>query len=357
MPWLRKHDPAIHFGSNLLTFNSPYCREKCSHYGQTIPLHPSPHITKPTDSSLEEEERVERDESRKVLPPRNLSEVSRGQVPRKSPSSDAVDKVLPTIGHITSKTPSPSKPSVAKPATEAKPKSFSLRRAPPVSIVGPHAFAMLCNQPDVQLFTMSFSQAVELAFTQTDITSLDPDLSTIPPEYHEYAELFSDKETEKLPPHRPYNHQIPLEPGSTPPFGTIYSMSPTELETLRKYIVENLKKGFIRHSQSPCGAPILFVKKPDGTLRLCVDYRGLNKITTKNRYPLPLIGEMLDRISRAKYFTKVDLRDGYHRLRMASREKWQTAFRCRYSLFEYNVIPFGLYNAPGTFQHYMNDTF
>ena len=171
---------------------------------------------------------------------------------------------------------------------------------------------MLCNQPDVQLFTMSFSQAVELASTQADTTSLDPDLSTIPPEYHEYAELFSDKEAEKLPPHRPYDHQIPLEPGSTPPFGTIYSMSPTELETLRKYIVENLKKGFIRHSQSPCGAPILFVKKPDGTLRLCVDYRGLNKITTKNRYPLPLIGEMLDRISRAKYFTKVDLHDGYH---------------------------------------------
>src|SRR6202048_1944245 len=134
-------------------------------------------------------------------------------------------------------------------------------------------------------------------------------------------------------------------------------MSPTELEVLRKYIDENLKKGFIRHSQSSCGAPILFVKKADGTLRLCVDYRALNKITTKNRYPLPLIGELLDRISRAKYFTKFDVRDGYHRLRMATGEEWKTAFRCRYGLFEYNVMPFGLCNAPGTFQHYMNDTF
>ena len=89
-------------------------------------------------------------------------------------------------------------------------------------------------------------------------------------------------------------------------------MSPTELEVLRKYIDENLKKGFIRHSQSSCGAPILFVKKADGTLRLCVDYRALNKITTKNHYPLPLIGELLDRISRAKYFTKFNVRDGYH---------------------------------------------
>ena len=142
-----------------------------------------------------------------------------------------------------------------------------------------------------------------------------------------------------------------------PPFGTIYSMSPTELEVLRKYIEDHLQKGFIRHSQSPYGAPIFFVKKADGSLRLCVDYRALNKITTKNRYPLPLIGELLNRISSAKFFTKSDVRDGYHRLRMAKGEEWKTAFRCQYGLFEYNVMPFGLCNAPGTFQHYMNDTF
>jgi len=88
-----------------------------------------------------------------------------------------------------------------------------------------------------------------------------------------------------------------------------------------------------------------------------MDYRGLNKITIKNRYPLPLIGELLERISKAKYFTKFDVRDGYNRLRIASGEEWKTAFRCRYGLFEYTVMPFGLCNAPGTFQHYMNDTF
>ena len=92
-------------------------------------------------------------------------------------------------------------------------------------------------------------------------------------------------------------------------------------------------------------------------LRLCVDYRRLNKITIKNRYPLPLIGELLEQISKAKYFTKFDLRDGYNRLMIASREEWKTAFRCRYGLFEYTVMPFGLCNAPGTFQHYMNDMF
>jgi len=216
---------------------------------------------------------------------------------------------------------------------------------------------MACNHPEAQLFSMSFApRSAELASTSL-VTERAPNLSLIPPEYHEFADLFSKTEAKKLPPHRPYDHQIPLEPGTTPPFGTIYSLSPMELETLQKYIEDNLNKGFIRHSQAPCGAPVLFVKKADGSLRLCVDYRGLNKISKKNRYPLPLIRELLDRISRAKYFTKMDVRDRYHRLRIATGEEWKTGFRCRYGLFEYTVMPFGLCNAPGTFQHYMNDTF
>src|SRR5579859_5298526 len=117
----------------------------------------------------------------------------------------------------------------------------------------------------------------------------------------------------------------------------LWPTRPGRLPTL----IENLSKGYIRHSQSPCGAPILFVKKPDGMLRICTDYRGLNKLTKKNRYPLPQIGNLLDRIANAKYFTKFDVRDGYHILRMAPGEEWKTAFRCRYGLFEYTVMPFG----------------
>jgi len=122
----------------------------------------------------------------------------------------------------------------------------------------------------------------------------DPDLSTIPPEYQEFVDLFSKKEADKLPVHRTYDHEIPLEPGKAPPFGSIYKLSPMELEVVQKYITDNLKKGFIRHSQSPCGAPIVFAKKADGTLRLCMDYQSLNKITIKNRYPLLLISELLE---------------------------------------------------------------
>jgi len=104
---------------------------------------------------------------------------------------------------------------------------------------------MACNHPEVQLFSMTFApRSAELASTSL-ATEQAQDLSLIPPEYHEFADLFSETEAKKLPPHRPYDHQIPLEPGTTPPFGTIYSLSPTELETLRKYIEDNLNKGFI----------------------------------------------------------------------------------------------------------------
>ena len=127
-----------------------------------------------------------------------------------------------------------------------------------------------------------------------------------------------------------------------------------ELETLKTYIKTNLANGFIRPFKSPAGAPILFNKKPDRSFRLCVDYRGLNNITIKNRYPLPLIGESLDRLGRARRFTQLDLTNAYHWMRICEGDEWKTAFRTRYGHFEYQVMPFGLSNAPATFQGYVN---
>jgi len=115
-----------------------------------------------------------------------------------------------------------------------------------------------------------------------------------------------------------------------------------------------LKQGKIVHSQSPAVAPILFVPKPDGKLRLCVAYRNLNKLTILNKYPLPLIGELKDRVAEAQIFTKLDLKDGYHLLRIREGDEWKTAFRTRNGYFEYKVMPFGLVNAPATFQAMMN---
>jgi hypothetical protein len=131
----------------------------------------------------------------------------------------------------------------------------------------------------------------------------------IPKEYHEFLPLFSKVIAETLPPHRPYDHKIKLQEGFTPPFGPIYSLSQKELGVLKEWIQKTLSKGFIRSSSSPCGAPVLFAPKPGGGLRLCVDYRGLNKGTIKNRYPLPLIQETLLRLSKACYYTKLDVRD------------------------------------------------
>src|SRR5204863_4813337 len=167
--------------------------------------------------------------------------------------------------------------------------------------------------------------------------------SEIPEEYCDLAEVFSKSKSEELPPHRgSLDHAIPLEKDSKPVFGPIYNLSETELQVLREYIDENLRKGFIRPSTSPFGSPVLFVKKPDGSLRLCIDYRALNRITIKNRYLLPLISELLDRLKGAKFFTKLDVREAFNRLRIAVGDEHKTAFRTRYGHFEYLDMPFAL---------------
>ena len=186
--------------------------------------------------------------------------------------------------------------------------------------------------------------------------SIKLSIPEIPNCYKDLSEVFSKKESESLPPYRGHlNHHIPLEKDTKPTFGPIYNLSELELKVLKEYIQNNLKKGFIRPSTSPFGSPVLFVKKPDGSLRLCVDYRALNRMTIKNRYPIPLTTEIIDRIKGAKRFTRLDVRDAFNRIRVAEGDEYKTAFRTRYSHFEYLVMPFGLCNASATFQSYIND--
>ena len=178
----------------------------------------------------------------------------------------------------------------------------------------------------------------------------------IPKEYEEFKDMFiNDTKDLPLPKHEEWDHEIVLEPGKKPTFGPIYSLSEKELAMLRDYLDENLKKGHIRPSTSPAGYPILFVKKKDGTHRLCVDYRQLNNVTVKNRYALPRIDELLDRVQGAKWFTKIDLPGAYSLVRLKEGEEWKTAFRTRYGHYEYLVMPFGLTNAPATFQTLVNN--
>ncbi|GBG65501.1 hypothetical protein CBR_g51095 [Chara braunii] len=156
---------------------------------------------------------------------------------------------------------------------------------------------------------------------------------------------------------RPIKHRIEIEPGSRTPKGAVFRMSPRELEELCKQLDKLLEKGWIRPSSSPFGAPVLFVPKKEGELRMCIDYRGLNAITVKNAEPLPRIDDLLDRVQGCKYFWKIDLKLGYHQIEVHPDDQYKTAFRTRYGHYEFIVMPFGLTNAPATFQRCMNDLF
>lgn len=177
----------------------------------------------------------------------------------------------------------------------------------------------------------------------------------VPPQYHDFLCVFSEAESHILPPSRPYDHKIELETNSTLNYGPLYNQSAEELQQVKQYLMENLKKGWIEPSKAPYSSPVLFVKKPNGGLRFCVDYRKLNAITKKDRYPLPLIDETLARLCKAKIFTKLDIRQAFHRIRMCADSEELTTFRTRYGAYKYKVLPFGLTNGPATYQRYMND--
>ncbi|KAL5580554.1 hypothetical protein UlMin_012996 [Ulmus minor] len=160
-----------------------------------------------------------------------------------------------------------------------------------------------------------------------------------------------------IPPEREISFEIDLLPGSAPVSKAPYRMAPAELKEFQIQLRELLDKGFIRPSYSPWGAPVLFVKKKDGTLRMCIDYRELNKLTIKNKYPLPRIDDLFDQLKGAANFSKIDLRSGYHQLRVKDNDVPKTAFRTRYGHYEFLVMPFGLTNAPAAFMDLMNRVF
>jgi hypothetical protein len=172
----------------------------------------------------------------------------------------------------------------------------------------------------------------------------------------EYPNIFP-KELPGMPPDRDIEFIIELIPETAPIAQRAYRMNPQELEVLKKQLIDMLSKGLIHPSASPWGSPVLFVDKRDGTIRLCVDYHKLNELTIKNKYPLPKIEDLFDQLNRAKVFSKIDLRTGYHQLKVCESNIPKTAFTTRYGLFEYTVMSFGLTNAPAYFMNLMNKVF
>ena len=273
-------------------------------------------------------------------PPLSLS-----SSPTPSPTSSPPISPLPTPPI----SPMPTSPTSPMPIDSPKPR----RRLPAILPT------KNINPKRDQILVFSIIDVTELKAAveaQLNALSTEPSEPQLPIEYAEYADVFEERNSQQLPPHRPnVDHEISLVPNAKPVFGPIYNLSEIELKALKEYIDKMLERGWIRPSKSPFGSPVLFVKKPDGSLRFCVDYQKLNNITVKNRYPLPLISELFDRIKNAKYFTRLDIQEAYHQIRVALGDEWKTAFRTRYGHFEYLVMPFGLTNAPASFQAYAND--
>ncbi|KAH0682737.1 hypothetical protein KY285_020250 [Solanum tuberosum] len=188
-----------------------------------------------------------------------------------------------------------------------------------------------------------------------DSSSESPTLESVPV-VSEFPEVFPE-DLPGVPPEREIDFGIDLlqdtQPISIPP----YIMAPAELKELKEQLKDLLDKGFIRPSISPWSAPVLFVKKKDGSLRMCIDYRQLNKVTIKNKYPIPRIDDLFDQLQGASHFSKIDLRSGYHQLRVRDRDIPKTAFRTRYGHYEFVVMSFGLTNAPAAFMDLMNRVF
>ncbi|GLB35238.1 putative retrotransposable element tf2 155 kda protein type 1-like [Lyophyllum shimeji] len=199
------------------------------------------------------------------------------------------------------------------------------------------------------------SQRLAEAFARN---SAPKDFRDAVPDYlHDFEDVFSKAAFDELLERKQWDHAIELEPGSTPSSCKVYPLAPNEQAELDAFLEENLRSGRIRPSKSPMASPVFFIKKKDGSLCLVQDYRALNAITVKNRYPLPLISELINNLRGARYFTKLDVRWGYNNVRIKEGDEWKAAFRTNRGLFEPLVMFFGLTNSPATFQTMMNDIF
>lgn len=342
--WLDTHNPAIDWPTDRLTFSSDYCRQNC------LPSSLNKHVESGLRAVPESSPSTPSPPVHSA-PKKPMDICVIGKYPFDKLARDSRNEIfaisIRDIDHVLGYTPQPEpKRPLGISSVFMTAKSFTPRTHREATAVG-------YRKMNTALYASAIRpQDIEKALA----VKPDTDPATIlPEEYHTFLDVFSRQAADQLPERRLYDHKIELNEGKEPPKGPLYSMSHDELLVLRKTLTDYLDKGFIRVSSSPASSPVLFAKRPGGGLRFCVDYRGLNLVTKRNRYPLPLIKETLDRLCKAKFYTKLDIIAAFNKLRIAEGDEWKTAMRTRYGLFEWLVLPFGLANGPSSFQCYIND--
>jgi transposase InsO family protein len=341
--WLEKHDPHVHWSERTLSFTSSHCHANC------LPSKAITDVVTEIDPSPPLEV-IEVAVQPSVMPTPIIS------TPRTVESPFQVNTSVSSSDQI----------GIIPDAVAQEPYSVHA-----INAVALEHHLQEADNIIVEGF-INFDAQGELNFVSlNDLTSqvypffADPEIAPttqVPEELKDFLDVFDEKEFNQLPPHRPYDCEINLTPDiGLPPVGRPYNMTLEENEVLRDWLKENVDKGFIRRSSSPFGAPCFFVKKPayknDSKLRLCMDYRGLNKLTIKNRYPIPLISDIFRTLAGHKIYTTLDLPGAYNLLRIKEGHEFKTAFITKYGQYEFLVMPFGLANAPAHFQAMMNDIF
>jgi hypothetical protein len=282
LDWLTLHNPLINWADSSVTFWD----------------HPDTSPVTTTQSVLANQEELPSDDDTSFEFLEDLSDPNPVDIPEPTTefiSNPTVDSI-PVLG--------------TAPVSDSIPNNSGTSSAPLISLVSVEAFMRSMQSEGAQCFSILAHEPLKP--DSPDKLKFNPDLKDVPEVYHKFADVFSRQKADTLPPHWDCDLKINIDEGAKIPAGSIYPLSKFELKTLWEFIDENLKTGFIHPSNSPFGAPVLFIKKKDRLLWLFVDFRQLNAITRKDKYPLPLTSELLDTLSRAKVFTKIDLKHAYH---------------------------------------------
>ena len=318
MPWLEEHNPSLALGDRTMTFNSDYCMAHCLQHSKPVTV---PSITPPRQK--QEHEKA----TSHTVTNTDIAEVTAYAFVRMAEREE--NQVVAMWPQDFEKLASSS----ASPDDSEQEKRFT-------------ADVAAITAEDYEKF---FHKLRKPHLTREQLRE------KVPRTYHKWLEVWNPVEANKLPPHRNIDHSIELTNGASPPAKRAYGLSRDQASVVKEYIEEMLGKGYIRPSTSPYAAPVLIVKKLDGGLRVCVDYRALNALTIPNRNAPPLIKETLAKLCAARIYSKFDIIAAFNEVRMKEGHKRKTAFLTRYGLYEYTVMPFGLCNAPATFQAFINE--